>query len=73
MDILLSYDEVFFFEESYASGSVSEKICSVLLQRGYKGKVRVNAVKDFIPHNTVQNQLKFAKLDYESMKEIIGE
>ncbi len=73
IDILLNYDGIFFFEEASISGSISEKICSLLLQRGYKGKVNVTAVKEYFPHNTVQNQLKYAKLDYDSMKDIIGE
>lgn len=73
IDILSSYNEIFFFEEASVSGSISEKICSLLMQRGHRGNVKITAVKGFIPHNTVQNQLKIAKLDYESMKEIIGE
>ena len=71
--ILSSYDEIYFFEEAFQSGSISEKICSYLLQRGYKGKTKIVAVNGFIPHNTVSNQLKSVGLDYEGMKKIIGE
>lgn len=73
IEILSFYDEIYFFEEAFQSGSVSEKICSYLLQRGYKGKTKVVAVNGFIPHNTVSNQLKRVGLDYEGMKKIIGE
>lgn len=73
LDILSRYDEICFFEEAFINGSISEKICSLLMQRGYRGNVKINAVTEFIPHNTVQKQLKIAKLDYESMEQIIGE
>lgn len=73
VEILSSYDEIYFFEEAFKSGSVSEKICSQLMHRGYKGKTEVVAVEGFIPHNTVANQLKIAGLDYEGMKKVIGD
>ncbi|MBQ8791021.1 MAG: 1-deoxy-D-xylulose-5-phosphate synthase [Ruminiclostridium sp.] len=73
LEILSAYDEIYFFEEAFESGSISEKICARLIRNGYRGKVSVTAVNAFIPHNTVVNQLKIAGLDYEGMKKIIGE
>lgn len=73
IDILYGYEEIYFFEEAYKSGSISEKICSLLMHRGYKGKAKITAVNGFIAHNTVANQLKKAELDYDGMKNIVGE
>ena len=73
IDILSKYKEIYFFEEASVNGCISEKICSLLLQKGYKGKVKITAVDRFVPHNTVYNQLKHVKLDYEGMREIIGD
>lgn len=73
IDICKQYDEIYFFEESEKSGGISEKICSILMQSGYNGKVTITAAEGFMPHMTVERQLERASLDYNGMKSIIGE
>lgn len=63
-DRILSADSVFFFEEGVTSGSVGEKLASVLLQAGFKGTYRLFAIGDcFVPQATVDQQLEDFGLD----------
>ena len=62
------YEKILFFEESYKSGSISDKFASLLLQNKYKGIFKSVAIDGFIKHATVDEQLYECMLDFQSMK-----
>ncbi len=66
--------KIYFFEESRRDGSVSEKLGSLLLQKGYKGEYSVTAVEsDFVKQASVESQLKTYGLDADSMVKKVSE
>lgn len=70
---LLSYDEIYFFEEGILSGGIAEHIAALLLKKGFNGKYTINAIKnEFTGSSTIPSALKKYKLDSESMIEIVG-
>lgn len=62
------YEKILFFEESYKSGSISDKFASLLLQNGYKGIFKSISISGFIKHATVEEQLHECALDFQGMK-----
>lgn len=52
-----SYDSIIFFEESVSSGSISEKIGSMLMGSGYKGIYKKIAAEGFIKQSSVKSAL----------------
>lgn len=72
IDICLKYDEIYAFEEGEKEGGIAQKLCTALTLAGYKGKFSITAVDGFIRHASVTSQLHNAKLDTDSMREIIG-
>lgn len=72
IDICLKYDEIHAFEEGEKEGGIAQKLCTALTLAGYKGKFSITAVDGFIRHASVTSQLHNAKLDTDSMREIIG-
>ncbi len=73
IDLLLKYDQVYFFEEGILSGGIAEHVGCRLLENGFVGKYTINAIKDeFVAAATIQSSLKKYKLDSESMIEIVG-
>ena len=71
MDACFSYKRVIFFEESYESGSVSERFAYLLMKKQFKGEFKNICINGFIKHATVEEQLRECFLDYESMMRII--
>ena len=67
INTLMSFDNILTFEEGILSGSVSEKIASLLLQSGYKGTFKINAVTGFVKQASISSQQKQFCLDKESM------
>lgn len=72
IDICIKYDEIYAFEEGEKEGGIAQKLCTALTLAGYKGKFSITAVDGFIRHASVTSQLHNAKLDTDSMREIIG-
>lgn len=72
IDICLKYDEIYAFEEGEKEGGIAQKLCTALTLAGYKGRFSITAVDGFIRHASVTSQLHNAKLDTDSMREIIG-
>ena len=61
-----------FFEESFKSGSVAEKLGAILLENNFKGCYFIKAVDEgFVKHASVERQLKKFSLDAVSMREYI--
>ncbi len=73
IELLLKYEEIYFFEEGVFSGGIAEHIGCRLLQSGFDGKYEVYAVPDeFVSSATIPSALKKYKLDTESMISIVG-
>lgn len=73
VELLLKYNEIYFFEEGVLSGGIAEHIGCILLQKGYSGKYTVNAIGDeFVSAATIASSLKKYKLDTQSMIDTVG-
>ena len=72
VDLSCKYKNIFFFEESYKNGSVSERFACMLLSRNFNGNYKNICINGFIKHATVKEQLIDCGLDYESMIKTIG-
>lgn len=71
---LLNKNEIYFFEEGIKNGGVAERLGSMLLERGYKGKYKIKAIENsFVPQSSVAELLSAYDLDCESMIELVGE
>lgn len=68
----INFKKIIFFEESLKSGGVAEKFSTLLINLGYKGEYKINAVNDeFVKHATIDEQLKQYNLDVMGMKKVI--
>ena len=69
---IFKYKNVVFFEESFKSGAVAEKLGSILLENNFKGNYFIKAIDDgFVKHALVESQMKKYSLDPNGMKEYI--
>lgn len=74
LDAALSFENIFFFEESEQSGSVGEAFISKLNLRGWKANYRHVAIPDcFVPHAKIEALLARYSLDFEGMYTAIKE
>ena len=68
----LKFKKIIFFEESLKSGGVAEKFSTLLINLGYKGEYKINALNDeFVKHATIDEQLSQYNLDIIGMKKVI--
>lgn len=73
-DIAEKYDKIVFFEEGIRSGGIAEKFSAKLLERGWSGKYKINAVSDhFVPYSDTEKQLSVHNLDTAGMIRVTGE
>lgn len=73
VNLLLKYNEIYFFEEGILSGGIAEHVAALLLKNNYRGKYSINAIEnEFVGASTISSALKKYKLDAESMIEIVG-
>ncbi len=73
IQLLLNYEEIYFFEEGILSGGIAQHIGSRLLENAFAGKYFITAIdNEFVGASTIQSALKKYKLDSESMIEIVG-
>ncbi len=70
---LIKYGEIFFFEEGIKNGGISQIIASRLIEAGYKGRLKITAIEDFVSHSEIGSALKKHRLDLDSMRQIISE
>lgn len=73
IDELFGYNKVLFFEEGILNGSAAERTGFKLLEKGYKGVYRANAVKCFVKQASVAAQRAHNHLDKCSMVGLIKE
>ena len=68
METLKGFEEVYVFEETTESGGIGEHISAKLLELGYKGKFKINAVdNEFVPQGKPDEILKSHNLDSQAM------
>ncbi len=70
---LSSFKNVLFFEEGILSGGVAEKCGFKLLQNGFSGKYKAQAVEGFVKQATVDSQRKKYGLDCDSIVKTVKE
>lgn len=70
---LLQKEKIIMVEESFAEGSIAQKLSLKLIENGYNGKFKSVAVNGFLSHSTVNEAKKKCNLDYDSLKKIICE
>ena len=71
IEIAKSYQNVFIFEESMNSGSISEKFGNKLFSLGYKGYYKSHTIYDFVQQASVENALTKVGLDSNSMIKLV--
>lgn len=67
LENLCSFDALLTFEEGIENGSVSEKIGAMLMQMGYRGRFKINAVNGFVKQASVDSQRRQFGLCKDSM------
>lgn len=74
VNIIASFENVYFFEEGLRSGGVGEKLALELLENGFKGKYTLTAVSDkFVSQASIPELLEEYSLSSEQMIKIISE
>lgn len=71
MEIMMRYDSVIFFEESYYYGGISSLVGSMLAEKNFHGSYKRIAQKDFLKQATISSQMKKMGLDVESIEETV--
>jgi len=68
VELINTFDEVHFFEETELSGGIGEHLAAKLLKLKFKGEYNIHAVENkFLPSATVSSAIKSQGLDFESM------
>ena len=67
IESLLNYKNILFFEEGTLNGSLSQRISSLLMEKGFKGRVKINAIDRFVPQGKIDSMTKRFGLDADSM------
>lgn len=69
---ILKYKNVVFFEEAFKSGSVAEKLSSMLFENNFKGNYFIKAIDEgFVKHASVESQIKKFGLDPRGIQNYI--
>lgn len=68
VEIAKNYSETIFFEEGIKSGGIGEKFLAALIESGWSGKYKINAVNgEFVSYADVDKQLAKYGLDREGI------
>ena len=70
---LLSFKNVLFFEEGILNGGIAEKCGFKMLENGFSGKYKAQAVEGFVKQATVVSQRKKYGLDCDSIVNTVKE
>ena len=73
LDIAKEYENVYFFEESDEVGGIGEKLAGMLLESGFRGNYRHNAVHGFVHHASVDRCLEKVGLTAAKIVEFVKE
>ena len=71
--IARQYQRVVFFEEGAKNGGIAQQLGSLLMERRYRGKYEVHAIEGFIPTCSVEDGLKYCKLDVNNMVKTLAQ
>ncbi|MFA5658130.1 MAG: 1-deoxy-D-xylulose-5-phosphate synthase [Oscillospiraceae bacterium] len=71
INLALEYKNIFFFEEGEKSGSIAQKLSSILYDNGFRGKLVIRATEGFVKQATVCEALEMCGLDSVSMADTI--
>lgn len=70
---VLGSDSIFFFEEGIRSGGAGEAFALRLIENGFKGQYKLQAIDDcFVAHASTLEQIKHFGLDVASMVNIVA-
>ncbi len=69
IEIAMQYDDILFVEEGIKQGSVAATFGLSLLENGYKGNYKINAINNFVRHGKVSKLMEELKLDEKSIIE----
>lgn len=73
ISLLINFEKICIFEEGIRSGGIGEKLLAALCEKGYGGKVSLNAVNnEFVRCAAVSSQLKSLALDKNAMIGVIS-
>lgn len=70
---LSSFKNVLFFEEGILSGGIAEKCGFKLLENGFRGRFKAQAVEGFVKQASVDSQRKKHGLDSDSIAKTVKE
>lgn len=74
LDIAEKYDKILFCEEGIRSGGIAEKFSALLMEHGWKGIYKINAVTDrFVTYGDTEKQLAEQNLDAAGILKTVGE
>ncbi len=67
------YSELHIFEETVRSGGIGEYISALLVEKNYRGVLKIHSVEDkFVPSMTISSALSKLHLDKNAMLNAIG-
>ncbi len=65
---LQNFEEIYIFEESVKSGGIGEHLSARLLENGFKGSYKINAIDNtFVPQGETSSILEKCRLDSTAM------
>lgn len=67
------YQRIVFFEEGAKAGGIAQQFGSLLMERRYRGRYDIRAIKGFIPTCSVEDGLRYCGLDVKGMVRILRE
>ena len=70
---LMQFKSIVFFEEGILSGGVAERVGFKLIERGFNGKYKAQAVEEFVKQASVNSQRQKYGLDCDSMVKTVKE
>ncbi len=74
IDLMMGYENVFFFEEHVKNGSASAKVAVRLLEKAFAGKYFMRCIENYVlRHGKVEELEKLCGLDAVSIEETVGE
>lgn len=71
LPIVMGYEKVYFFEESYEHGGLSEQFAQMLLEANYQGEFRARGIKGFVTQASVARCLEKTRLSEDAIVDAV--